>query len=426
MKTLFLLFIGLIILFPSYTQNNTAFENQLTLLLKDGNFFQIRDLLNSTKDVEISPEKYLYFTALSESRFGQCELSNQHIETLLNTWRNTLADSLIVRLLDAQVSNYARIYQYKFAANKCSEILEQYKSSLDSTEVEDYQNSSNLFNTLSNVLPQQVIINQDEIISSYRNQFNHFMVPVKSNEICTDFIFDTGANLSTISESYAQKFNLKILDSSINVGTSTSLKVNSRLAIADSIFIGKILFRNVVFLLLPDEALSYPEINFVINGIIGFPVIHQMSEIHLYKDGTISVPKEPKNKNLNNMFLDFYTPVISTYAANNTLLFKLDTGARTTELFKNYYNKHKDIIEKQSTKKTLKRGGGGGIMEEEVYSLADLSFTIGSKEVHLPTVTVLLEENNFTQDYDGNLGQDVINQFDQAILNFKYMYIDFE
>jgi hypothetical protein len=28
--------------------------------------------------------------------------------------------------------------------------------------------------------------------------------------------------------------------------------------------------------------------------------------------------------------------------------------------------------------------------------------------------------------FDGNLGQDVIMQFDEMILNFKYMYVDFE
>lgn len=426
MKTLFSLFLGLIILCPAYTQNDIKLENQFMRLLEEDNFFQIRSLLNSTKEADISPEKRLYFTALSESRFDQCELSNQHIETFLNTYSDTLADSLIVKLLDTQISNYARMYKYKLTAGKCSEILEQYKNSLDSTEIEDYQNSYNLFNTLSNVPPQQAFITQDEIIPAYRNQFNHFMVPVKSNEISTDFIFDTGANLSTISESYAQKFNLRILDSSISISTSTSLKVNSRLAIADSIFVGEILFRNVVFLLLPDEALSFPEINFVINGIIGFPVMHQMSEIHLYKNGTIAVPKEPKDRNLNNMFLDFYTPVISAYTATDTLLFKLDTGANNTELLRNYYNKHTDIIEKQATKATLRRAGGGGFAEGEVYSLPDFNFTIGSKEVYLPTVRGLLDENNFTQDYDGNLGQDVINQFNQMVLNFKYMYLYFE
>lgn len=411
---------------PAYSKDNTELGKQLMQLLEEENFFQIKNLLDNSTEEDIHPAHRLYFSALSESRFDQCELSNQHIETFYNNYKNILADSLTVKLISTQINNYARMYQYRLAADKCSAILEQYTSCLDSTEIEDYQNSYTLFNTLSSIPPQQMVISNDEIIPAYRNQFDHFMVPIKANGVSADFILDTGASLSTISENYAKKLNLKILESSISISTSTSLKVNSRLAIADSIFVGKILFKNVVFLLLSDESLSFPEINFVINGIIGFPVIHQMSEIHLYKNGTIAVPKEPKNRNLNNMFLDFYTPVISAYTATDTLLFKLDTGAANTELLKNYYHNHKNIIEKQATKATFKRAGGGGFMEEEGYTLPDFNFTIGSKEVHLPTVRGLLDENNFTQDYDGNLGQDIISQFDQMILNFKHMYLYFE
>jgi hypothetical protein len=72
------------------------------------------------------------------------------------------------------------------------------------------------------------------------------------------------------------------------------------------------------------------------------------------------------------------------------------------------------------------RGSGGGIVETEEYILTDFPYKIGNKSNILPEIFVVLQKYGFTEFFDGNLGQDVIMQFDTLILNFKYMYIDFE
>jgi hypothetical protein len=104
----------------------------------------------------------------------------------------------------------------------------------------------------------------------------------------------------------------------------------------------------------------------------------------------------------------------------------MDTGAKTTELSRRYYDNHNARIEAMATRTKKHFGGAGGIVESDVYVLPDFNFAIGSKNVHLRNVPIVLSDHGFTKDRDGNLGQDVITMFHEMVLNFKYMYVDFK
>jgi hypothetical protein len=73
-----------------------------------------------------------------------------------------------------------------------------------------------------------------------------------------------------------------------------------------------------------------------------------------------------------------------------------------------------------------KRGGAGGQTTVEEYIIKDFPLRIGSKKTVLEQIPVALEEYGFNRYFDGNLGQDVFTQFNTLIINFKYMYGDFQ
>lgn len=423
MRLLFF-FTGMMMFSASITKSGNGLEYQLGKSVRENNFFTVRKLLEKAEG-KIPSEKYLYYCALSENKFNECESSNRHIATLLKQYKNKLTDSLIVELLGAKVSNHIRLYQYKSAASTCSEILSKYPSQLDSAAITSYRNVLNLFGALAAVPPQQVSITQDETIAAYRNKFNHLMVPVRSGNDTAEFIFDSGAGLSTLSESYAKKMKFTIIENTVNVGSATTINVQSKMAVADSLFVGSILFRNVVFLVLPDEKLSFPQVHLVINGIIGFPVLYQMKEIRMHKEGKITVPLTPEKKDLHNLFLDNLVPVVAAYSKNDTLLFNLDTGAKTTELSKKYYTSHKEFVDRVGKKTQKHFGGAGGITAIDIYELPGFDLTIGSSNASLTNLPVILTERSFTKNRDGNLGQDVLTKFNELVINFKYMYVDF-
>ena len=251
------------------------------------------------------------------------------------------------------------------------------------------------------------------------------MIPVKLGGIDDEFIFDTGANISTISESSAVKLGCRIFESDVEVGTSTDIKLKTKLAVSDSVYVGEILFKNVIFLVVPDSQMNFPSINYEIHGIVGYPVISQMGEVRMRKDGTIFVPVSPQDLKLNNVFMEGLNPVVQFISNAYTLLLTLDTGAKTSELSCKYYNNHKAYVEQNGKLQTSQRGGGGGFVESEEYVISNFEYKIGTKSNVLSTISVLTTELNFIKDFDGNLGQDVFVQFDEMIMNFKYMYVDF-
>ena len=414
---------NLLIFPPAKTENNI--DKHLNNLLEKRDFFELEEFLLTNQD-KISEDRLLFYQAFLAKAFGDMAESSEKVNVLLKNHAKEFNDTVIVKLLDLQAENYIYTYQYRKASEIYEKILKDFPTILDSTNIQSYENVKNLFGAFADIKPQKINKVFTDTISSYKNQFQHLMIPVKCNEISEDFIFDTGANFSTITTSQAFKMNLRLIDQNVNIGSSTQVKVQSKLAIADSLYVGNILFENVIFLVMSDEQLSFPEINYHIRGIIGFPVIYQMEEIHLHENGKIIVPVAASKKNTKNMFLDGLNPVIQTKSGNNTLLFTFDTGASNSDLSFKYYQENRDFVEKNGKLQSNLRGGAGGRTAVEEYYMSNFSLRIGQMNFHLTEIPVNLEEYTFNKYFDGNLGQDVISQYNIMKINFRDMYIDFE
>jgi predicted aspartyl protease len=408
----------------SYKVSNKIVNNKLNNLLESKEYFILKDELAKSEN-EITKDRVLYYNVFINKAFGEREKSNNNITLLFQKYPKTLNDTTTVKLLDIQASNFLYLYRYKNAADIYNNILTNYSKILDSSEIANYNNAKNLFSTFANVQPQIMHKQNDVTLNAYRNKFNHLMTPVKMDTTNEDFIFDTGANLSTISESQAKKMKLKIFGQSVDIGSSTQKEIQSKLAVADSLYVGDILFENVLFIVMPDDQLTFPQINYEIKGIIGFPVIHQLGEVHLKKDGNILIPKTASKKTEENMFFEGLNPVVKVASESDTLLFTFDTGAGHTELSFKYFNKHKTDVEKKGEMQTNERGGAGGQVAVKEYILSNFPLQIGKNKTSLDKIPVTLEEYGFNKYFDGNLGQDVFLKFNTLIINFENMYIDF-
>lgn len=400
-------------------------DARMKALLAQKDYFRLRECLQ-TDGPALSEDRLLYYKAFVARAFNDSEGSEACIHTLLSRYKERLADTLLLSLLDLRATNYIYMHRYRQASDVYSEILHTYAGLLDSSETAAYQNVNTLFASLSEVAPQRMHRPPASEIASYRNTFGHLMLPVKAKGSSGEFILDTGANLSTIAESEAKRMHLTLLEQVIRVGSSTRIDVRSKLAVADSFYVGDILFENVVFLVMPDEQLTFAEIGYKINGIVGFPLMLQLEELHLHKNGRITVPGSPQRTALNNMALEGLNPVVRIHSGSDTLLFTFDTGAENSELSFKYYREHRDNIEKYGQRQLNTRGGAGGQTDVEEYMLNNFPIRIGTKDAVLEHIPVSLEEYAFNKYFDGNLGQDVITQFNTLIMNFKYMYINLE
>lgn len=123
--------------------------------------------------------------------------------------------------------------------------------------------------------------------------------------------------------------------------------------------------------------------------------------------------------------LEGLLPLVAGAYNGKRMLFSFDTGATVSNFYHPFYEAEKEVITKQSAPEKVKFGGAGGFQKVTVHKLKDLA--IGGKTARFPTITVMTENvNNRSRYYYGNLGQDLIKQFERMTLDFEVLRIIFE
>jgi hypothetical protein len=362
-----------------------------------------------------------YFEAVIYNAFNRIDESQMRIDGILMS-ENNLPDSLLFRLYETAGDNALKKFNYKKAVDAINVILDNYSSFLTPEQKSDYENDLILWSALVDVPPQQAAINGGVMIDMQRDLAGLNNLPVVINRIGLNFIFDTGANLSTTSQSVADSVGMRFLPVEIMVGTITGEKSATKLAVCDELKLGEMIFRNVVFLVLPDENLSFPQINYRIYGIIGFPVFESMNELIITQSGQFRVPEEQSAfTEKSNLALDGLTPLMSI----NGKHFTFDTGADHTIFYNRYFNENKEEIEKDYEPTDIQVGGAAGIKSLKGYTIIH-TFHFMGQNITLDNISVFTEKLTPDEFVYGNIGQDFIRQFETMTLNFDKMFIRFE
>jgi hypothetical protein len=316
-----------------------------------------------------------------------------------------------------------RLHRYPAAGRALEELLADLPSFVDSAQIRDYRNMLRLTNGLAETPPQRVLSRSATVLE--RDERGH--VPLQVDGAARAYLLDTGANYSALIRSEAEGLGLEIRPADLEVGTSTDATVTVAVAVADSLRIGGVLLSDVVFLVLPDEALTFPGL--VIRGIVGFPVIEALGEVRFEPDGGIEIPDRIPERNAHNLALQSLTPLVRVESAKDTLVCGFDTGANRTQFYEPFYRENRARIEEEGMPDTLKAGGAGGIRELPGYRLPRITLrvagdttTLSDVHVHTRSLTRLPEDNVL----DCNLGQDVLDAFGGYTVDFRNMAFTLE
>lgn len=406
-------------------KSNSDSGNDLQYLLDQKNYFGLRETLIKNK-TSLDKGTFLFYLAFVENAFLNSRKSNDAINLLLNEHRSRLTDAMIAKALLIKEDNHAKLFQYKQAGETAALLVRSYAHVLDSGQIADEENNMKIWLPLADIPGQTIKINQTSQIPLTKDKAGLANIPVLIQGNECNFIIDTGADFCVLRKGFAQKLKLKKIETSVAVKGSTGKKNETELMVADSIKLGKITVQNVVFLVLPDDKLSFPQIDYQINGIIGYPVIHQMKELHFSKNGALTIPKKTSKKKLNNLALWGAKTVINIAADKDTIYCLLDTGANASELYKKYYCEHQKMIEKNGTSDSLKYSALGETKTRKIYKLNEFPLTTGGKTAVLPSIDVYPEDMRSDRKmFYGSIGQDYIGLFDEMIINYQSMYIDF-
>jgi hypothetical protein len=376
-------------------------------------YFTLRERLE--RDTRAATWSARFARAVVAHAFNDPAASNITIAALLSGAE--LPDSLAADLRQIRMTNHLRLFEYAAGLAAADALLAD-SAGLDSAELRDVRNVRRVFQALREI-PAQI----SEVRGPTSVRFEQGRVPVQVNDSARHYVFDTGANLSTIMRSEAVALGLRILPAGIDVGTSTDRRIVADMGVADRVAIGQLHYRNVVFLVLDDALLSFPD-GFRIPGIIGFPVIERMGEIRMGADGELIVPTTIPPRRQRNLAFSGLTPLTRAVWEGAPLLCRLDTGAGRTQLYEPFFRRFRARVDSAAQRATRRVGGAGGTRDLSVRVLPNVRLHVGDTVAVLDSVDVLeqsivrAEPENYL---DCNLGHDVLDAFSGYILNFRDM-----
>lgn len=416
-------FLPILVMLSCHPKGPSALSSHLQFLLEHKKYFQLdKALQNGASNL---PAAYdTYFSAYVDNAFNRNESCITRVDSLMGTTAAKWPDSLKASLLELQADSYFKLGKYAKAAANDSLVIGQYPRGLDSAGLENVMNTLLVRNALRSTPAQQTTITANTTVHWTRDKIGLIEIPVKTGGQTTDAIFDTRANISSISKTYAEQLHLHPIDVSYQEGAGiTNAQFKVGLAVADSLYIGNILVQHAVFQVMPDTILYIAPIKFQLNVILGLPVIAQLQEIQWYSNGDLTIPLTPAQSDLHNFALDGLDPVLALISDNDTLGFHFDSGASSSVMYAAYFSKYKSTILQQAFKRTQTFGGAGGTRQKESYVLPSVHLTLDKHPVTVDSVTVFQNRITAGEKFYGNIGQDFMRQFSKMTIDFRYMYV---
>ncbi len=385
----------------------------LMALYGRGDFFDLRAALDTIPTMDVP--RLTFLRAVAANAFNDPTASNRALESLGDA--TALVDTLRVQAYRLRFRNHMRLGEYAAASTAAEALLAL--PAVDSVVRRDVENEARAAAVLVDAPPQRVASRSTSEI----HRLPDTRVPVQVGDSTgRGYVLDTGANLSAMMRSEAEALGLQIRKTDLAVGTSTGSEVTADLAVAPRVRLGNIELENVVFLVVPDEMLTFGP-DFRIPGIIGFPVIDALGEVQYVGSDVLRVPGEVPAREPHNLALDYLTPLIEIEAAQRPAICDFDTGANRTSLHLPFYERYRPWAEAEGHADTIRTAGAGGERRIPAFVIPDLRVALGDTAVTLHSVAVYTESvtSGGEQPRDCRLGLDALAGFAGYLLNFRSM-----
>lgn len=249
---------------------------------------------------------------------------------------------------------------------------------------------------------------------------HHLYIPVEVNGQTRDFVFDTGCSSGCfVSEHYAEEVGLRIVADSIPVSGMAVGFV--RLAVADSLRIGEMVYRHPYFLVAPPD----PEVDaeFAFDGVIGCDLLRAVGEVVVDNEtGVFRFPAQPSDGEPD-MYLSGNIPRVRIEYDGEPFEMVFDTGNVKSGLDSGFAQRFPDAVAGLARHKT-RHGGFGGIEEFEAVTLPEFRIRAAGRDITLHDTEVICNEaEGGTLLTVGSLGADFVRSFRRLTINYERMFL---
>lgn len=323
-------------------------------------------------------------------------------------------------------SDYFKVGRYADASSVYSDLLQHFAMEFRPAEKRAIQDNLHTFELLREAAPQTVAGTRNFTVPLQRDPIGDIDVPLQIGETKQWWIFDTGANISTITLSTAKGLGLTISKGRASTqGGATGAEVPLWTAVIPQLTFGGAIVRNVVALVTDDKDLEIDlgkNGHYQIQGILGYPVLAGLGSFTLTGHEMAVSPESQPSARSTRLYVEELTPLVMATVNGRDLLFGFDTGSSSAEFTTKYLREFpRQFASLKTTQMSF--GGAGGIRALPVYHLPQVELGLGNATARLKNVPVLARDRGVDplDQVFGNLGQGLLSQFRTYTIDFNDM-----
>jgi Aspartyl protease len=365
-----------------------------------------------------------YFAGVLANRAGKNEDSIGLLENALPGIRTSqLARAAIA--LEALADDYTKNFRYADAARAYDDLLTHFAIELPRKKVEGTKNDAAVVHILREAPPQTISWQGPVRLQTHRNPLSSLNTELTVNGVKQQWLLDTGANMSAVSKSFAQRLGLKPLPGSAQTMAGiTGIENALQVAVLPTLEIGGAILHDVVILILDDSNLKVGtgKMFYQINAILGYPVFQALGAITFTHDGWFEAGDAARSNDAGTrMYMKLLAPVIECGVEGTDYPFTFDSGASGTNLSVRYFERFHGELKSWKSGEN-KSFGAGGMVTRKIYMQPRLTLAIGDRAATLHRVPIFTEPmGTDLDDVYGNLGQDLVANAESFTLDFSKM-----
>lgn len=405
----------------AYSQ--TQADWKMSDILNNGDLFQIREQYTILKD-SISMEM---LNLVSEAQLGiafnQLERAAAALDSLLQFHQAELGAATSIEMAALRAMNLLNMGLYAQAGKAGEDLVNALKDSVPFENLYSLVFMEKVGKALANVpvpyleRPGRDLMVPMSVETAGRGKLIH--IPVEVNGKTKNFIFDTGCSFGNfVSEEYAEEVGLKVVADSIPV---SGMEIGFvKLATADSLKIGEMVYHNPVFMVAPPD--NEVDSVYAFDGVLGYHFIRDAREIIIDNEAGRFVFPQRASAGEPNMYLSPNVPWVRISYDGQPFDLIFDTGNAKSDLGKSFAETFPYAVEGLE-EHTTSHGGFGGISQIKAAVLPEFRFESAGHTVTLYDTEVITNPESDSQLFSGSLGADFVLSFKRLVINYQNMFI---
>jgi len=417
------MFCALVVVWASSGQSQNAGSDQgsaidLDQLLQNRDYLNLEKVLSSKS--KLSDSDRAFFVGVMANRRNRVAESIRRLEPLVAGLSATNKGRAVIAL-STLADDYEKSFRYSDAADTYTELEKRFGPLMDEHDRQRAITEAGRWSLLRGAPTQSAEVKAAFTVPVTRDKIGLPEVSVEMGKFQESMILDTGANLSVINASLAQRLGLKLSDSAATSSGIAGRRMAVHTAVIPEVRLGEAKLRNVAVIVINDEDLVIPDMHYRIPGSIGFPVLSALGRITFFRDARFGVGQKAGPVGEENLFLQRLTPIVAAEVGGMKRLFTIDTGSAGSFFTMRYYLEHKNDFAGQ-TSSDFDLEGAGGVRTYPAYATGELNIRMGGACIEVNELPVISQSIGLPDEkFYGNVGQSILDLFKSYTFDFQNM-----